>query len=66
MAGEHDFGDGDKGFGAGFQVGGFEQRLLFGGAIGRHHRQGVDEGDIVGAVDGISIGFYAVGLNEGT
>ena len=62
--GEFDLGDGDQDFGARLQVGRFQQRLLFRRAVGRHHRQRIDQRFIGGLFDTFPVGLEIVGLEK--
>ena len=55
----------DQDFGAGLQVGRFQQRLLFRRAIGRHHRQRIDQRLVRRLLDAVPVGLQLVGLEEG-
>ena len=57
-------GDRDEHFGAGLEVGGFQQRLLFPRAIGAQHRQAVDQRLVGGVLDVVPVDFEFVGLRE--
>ncbi len=64
LLGELHLGDGDQDFGAGLEVRRLQQRLLLGGAVGRHHRQRVDQRLVGRALDALPVGLEIVGLEE--
>ena len=62
--GELHLGHRDQNFGARLQVGCFQQRLLLRRAIGRHHRQRVDQRLVRRAFDAVPVDLEIVGLQE--
>src|SRR5207237_9125695 len=44
LLGELDLGDGHQNLSARLEIGSFEQSLLLGCAVGRHHRERIDQG----------------------
>ena len=64
VLGQLDLGHRDQDFGAGLEVGRLQQRLLLGGAVGRHHRQRVDQRLVRRVLDALPIGLEVVGLEE--
>ena len=60
--GKLDLGHRDQDFGAGLQVRRFQQRLLLGRAIGRHHRERVDQRLVRRVLDAVPVGLQIIGL----